>query len=208
MLGAMKRVLASGLLVGVLAPPAGAEPRVHGKVVRVERTRGPAVAPRICDLGPNHEGICLGGAPIVGDLVTVLAEHGVLGDARITEIQPFAPGGASACASLWNVKTELVRGDLSSAPGRTLGLVDPTVHPRKGRLLARDRYPAPPSGRRDDQVVLAVDRDGDDTADLVMTQSSCEATSAGPAGACVDAWARVRGRLVHVQHTNFAACSF
>ncbi|MBA3455264.1 MAG: hypothetical protein H0T42_19390 [Deltaproteobacteria bacterium] len=198
--------LLSGLLVGALALPAGGNPRARGKVIRVERQRGTAVTPRVCDVRADKAGTCLGPQPTIGEVITVLDETGVIAEVRISEATAFSTGGSTACQSLWNIKTEVIRGDLASIPLRTIGVVDPEVHPRKGRMMSKEQFPAPPSGRTDEQVVVAVDRDGDRTPDIVLTQAPCD--QASPGGSCIDEWARVNGRLVKVQQTNFSSCGF
>ena len=204
----MTRLVVFCLVVGALAVPAIGAPRARGKVVRVERQRGTAMTPRVCDVRADRAGTCLGPEPAIGELITVLDETGVIAEVRITEATAFSTGGASACQSLWNIKTEVVRGDLTSIPLRTIGVVDSDVHPRKGRMLPKEQFPQPPSGRSDEQVVVAVDRDGDREADIVLTQNTCDGSGPVPGGSCIDEWARVNGRLVKVQQTNFASCGF
>jgi len=208
MLANMTR-LACILVVGATAligMRALAAPRAKGRVIRVERSRGTAAVPRVCDIRGDRSGTCIGTEPLVGEIVSVLDESGVLAEVKITEATPFATG-AGSCTSLWNIKTDLVRGDVSSIPIRTIGIVDPQIHPRRGRNLAREQFPPPPSGRADDQVVVAVDRDGDRVADIVLTQSACEGSSA-PTGTCLDEYANMNGRMVRVHQTNFASCGF
>jgi hypothetical protein len=211
MLGGMTRLMCI-LLVGAMVLPAVAAPRAKGKgkgrVVRVERARGSAVTPRVCDVRADKAGTCIGTEPSIGELVTVLDENGVIAEVRITEATPFSTGGTASCTSLWNIKSEVVRGDMSAIPLRTIGVVDPEIHPRKGRMLGRDQFPASPSGRNDEQVVVAVDRDGDREADIVLTQTACDSSSGLPGGSCLDEWARVNGHMVRVQQTNFAVCGF
>jgi hypothetical protein len=206
MLGGMR--LVTMVLVGAIALPATGAPRVRGKVVRIERARGTAATPRVCDVRADKGGTCLGSEPVIGEVVTVLDETGVIAEVRIVEAAAFSTGGTNPCLSLWNIKTEVVRGDLASIPMRTIGIVDPEVHPRKGKMLPKEQFPSPPSGRSDEQVVVAVDRDGDRTADILLTQNQCDGTSPIPGGSCIDEWARVGGRMIRVQQTNFATCGF
>ena len=204
----MTRLVVFCLVVGALVVPAAGAPRARGKVVRVERQRGTAVTPRVCDVRADRAGTCLGPEPTIGELITVLDETGVIAEVRISEATAFSTGGSIACQSLWNIKTEVVRGDLTSIPLRTIGVVDPDLHPRKGRMLPKEQFPPSPSGRSDEQVVVAVDRDGDREADIVLTQNTCDGAGPVPGGSCIDEWARVNGRLVKVQQTNFASCGF
>ena len=208
MLANMTR-LACILVVGATAligMRAFAGPRAKGKVVRVERSRGTAAIPRVCDIRGDRSGTCLGSEPMVGEIVSVLDETGVLAEVRITEATAFATG-VGTCTSLWNIKTDVVRGDVSSIPLRTIGVVDPQIHPRRGRNLTREQFPPSPSGRPDDQVVIAVDRDGDGAADILMTQTACDGAGAS-SGSCLDEYANMNGRMVRVHQTNFATCGF
>lgn len=197
-------------LIGAFAliGAARAAPRAKGKVIRIERARGSAAIPRVCDVRGDTGGTCLGTQPVVGEIVTVLDENGVIAEVRIIEATAFSTGSTNNCQSLWSIKTESVKGDLASIPLRTIGVVDPEVDPRKGRMLPRDQFPPPPSGRSDEQVVVAIDRDGDRSSDIVLTQSQCDGASPVPGGSCIDEWARVNGRMVRVQQTNFATCGF
>lgn len=197
------RVLAV-VLVGSAISAATAAPR--GKVVRVERQRSSNAPPRVCEIHVDGTGVCFGAEPRVGDLVMVLDENGVVAETRVTEATPFQTGSSQACTALWNVKSEVVRGDLATVSSRNFGVVDGEIHAQKGRIIPKDQYPPAPSGDANDVVMIAVDREGDRTADIILVQSNCDVASGGSGGACLDAWARVKGRMVRVQQTNFATC--
>ena len=197
--------LALALIVAALALPAAAAPRPRGKVVRVERTRGMRAIPRVCDVRSDRGGTCLGSQPQIGDVISVLDENGVIADVRITEVTPFSAGGQTlSCQTVWNIQTEVERGDLAAVSMRTIGLVDPDLHPRRAHVMPRERLPPPPSGREDDTVMVAVDRDGDQKPDLVISQGRCDGQSSS--SPCLDQWARVGGRMTRVQQTNFTTC--
>ncbi len=184
---------------------AAAAPRPpKGKVVRVERQRAANTPPRICEIHIDGAGVCFGAEPMTGDLVMVMDENGVVAETKITEAKPFQTGASQVCMALWNVKSELVRGDLTGVSTRNFGVVDAEIHPQKGRVHPKDNV-ASPSGDASDVVMIAVDREGDRTPDIIVVQSNCDGTSQG-GGACLDAWARVKGRMVRVQQTNFATC--
>lgn len=206
MLGVMR---ATAVLVGVaVTAAAAAAPRPHGKVVRVERQRSTTLPPRTCEIHTDGAGVCFGAEPIVGDLVMVMDENGVIAETKVTEAKPFSTGSGSSqvCTALWTVKSELVRGDLTNVSQRNFGFVDPEIQPRKGRIFPKDQFPPSPSGDATDVVMIVMDRDGDRTADVVVVQSNCDGTSSVGGGACLDAWARVKGRMVRVQQTNFSTC--
>ncbi len=195
------------VLVGVAVSAASAAPRPHGKVVRVERQRGSTAPPRVCEIHTDGGGVCFGSEPLVGDIVMVMDENGVVAETKISEAKPFQTGsGNQVCNALWNVKSELVRGDLASVSARNFGVVDAEIHPQKGRIFGKDQYPPSPSGDANDVVMIAVDREGDKKADIIVVQSNCDGANQGGGGACLDAWARVKGRMIRVQQTNFATC--
>ena len=205
MLGDMTR---ASLLVVVcaLAQPALGAPRQAGKVVRVERTRATSATPRICDVQPDKTGNCFGPEPTIGDIITLVDESGIVGEVRVVEISAFALNGrpsnpAKGCDGLWSVKTDLLRGDLSNSIARTVGVIDPGMHPRRGRLIAKDRLTAP-SGHSDDNPQLGFDRDGDRVADIVLTQTSCD----GAGSMCIEEWVRVKGEMKRVHQVNFQNC--
>lgn len=206
----MTRVLGV-VLVGAIALPAQAAPRARpqGKVVRVERARGPAVIPRICDIKADKKGTCLGTRPGVGEVVMVLDETGVVAQVRINEVTEFSSGIGASCNVLWQITTDVIAGDLSAIPGRTVGLIDPEVHPHNARIFAQTSMPDPPSGNSNDKVVAAIDRNGDGNPDVVIAQTACEDHGSPPnTGMCFDEWSRVGGKLAKVQQTNFSACGF
>lgn len=195
------------VLVGAVALPAQAAP--SGKVVRVERARGAMVIPRVCDMQADKTGLCLGTQPLPGEVVMVLDETGVIAQARIIEVTAFATGTAAGCNALWRIKTDVVVGDLSAIPMRTIGVVDPEVHPHKARMYAQASLPPHPNGSSSEKVLAAIDRNGDGSPDIVLTQTTCD-DGAGQSGSgmCVDEWARVAGKMTKVQQTNFSACGF
>ena len=205
MLGGMSRAVGLGLLVVALMATAAAAPRPRGKVVRVERKRGNNVVPRICDVQPDRTGNCFGDEPKPGDIVTLLDETGITGEVRITEVVQFALAGRASkgCEGLWSIKHEVLRGDLSNVGARTMGVVDPAMHPRNGRLIPKDQL-QPSSGSTDEVPQIGIDRDGDHVADLILSQSSC----GGSGSMCIEEWLRVEGRMVRVHQVNFQTCGF
>lgn len=209
-LAAVLVVLEGG--TGLGAPPRGpigargaigAPGAPRGRVVRVERKRGPGPPPQICDVSADKGGNCFGDEPKVGDTIVLLDESGAVGEARIVETSAFmlAGRGTKACEGLWSIKTELVRGDLTSSLGRTMGLVDPTMSARRGHLMPKDQLTSP-SGRTDDMPAVGFDRDGDKVADVVLSQTTCD----GAGSMCIEEWVRTGGRMVMVRQVNFANC--
>jgi hypothetical protein len=205
MLGDMTRATLL-VVVCALAQPGLGAPRQAGKVVRVERTRATTSIPRICDVQPDKTGNCFGPEPTIGDIITLVDESGTVGEARVSEISAFALAGrpsspTKGCDGLWSVKTEMLRGDLTSSSSRTVGVIDPAMHPRRGRMIPKDQLTAP-SGRSDDNPALGFDRDGDRVADIILTQTSCD----GAGTMCIEEWVRVNGEMKRVHLVNFQNC--
>lgn len=193
------------LLVVAGALPAAGAPRAKGKVVRVERQRASSEPPRICDVSSDKNGNCFGNEPKTGDVISLVDESGIVGEVRVTEVAPFSLGGrggqTKGCDGLWTVKTELVRGDLSNTAGRTMGVIDPAMHPRLGRMIPKEQLSAP-SGRSDETPAVGFDRDGDHIADIILSQSTCD----GSGSVCIEEWLRVDGRMAMVNQVNFQNC--
>ena len=198
--------VAALLAIGAVALPAvGAPPpaRPRGRVVRVERERGSKVTPRICDVQADKNGNCFGEEPKLGDIITLLDENGVIGEARITEVTAFALAGrgGKGCDGLWSVKVDFLRGDLANMVSRTMGVIDPAINPRLGRMIPKDQLTAP-SGRSDETPAVGFDRDGDRIADVILSQSTCD----GSGSMCIEEWLRVDGRMQRVHQVNFQSC--
>jgi hypothetical protein len=190
-------------LVFVLgAAPASAAP--SGRVVRIERAgRGATDAPRLCEIR-GDSGTCVGDEPKAGQTVTVLDERHVIAEVQIVEATPFV----ASCPSLWSVKTRALRGTMTEGDG--IGVIDPAVNPTRARVIDKDRAPGSPSGQPGEEVWRAVDRDGDGTADILITRYSCDASSkplAGGSTYCIDVWARMGTRMGKTTQLNFSQCS-
>lgn len=206
MLGDMTR---TGLLLVVacaFAQPAVAGPRPTGKVVRVERVRASTAVPRICDVQADRTGNCFGPEPRIGDIITLVDDTGVIGEARIAEASTFAIPGRQAspgkgCDGLWTVKTDLLRGDLTGAFGRTVGVIDAGMHPRQSRMIPKDQL-ASPTGRAEDTAAMGFDRDGDRVADIVLLNTMCD----GSGNMCIEEWVRSGTEMKRVYQVNFQSC--
>jgi hypothetical protein len=191
-------LVAAPLLLG--AAVSDAAPRTRGKYVRVERTRTATSIPRVCEVRDASGGVCFGPAPMIGDIVTLLSEQRVIAEIRVTDSQEYATRGA-ACPGLYNIKVELMRGDFDPDES-TIGIVDRDLDPRAARKVTRAEHPASPSGRPNESVQIAVDREGDGVADILVVQSDCD----GQGQLCLDEWARVDRKMVRVVQTNFSNC--
>lgn len=201
-------VVSSAVLASVPCARA-APPGAHGRVIRVERPRTARLAPRMCDVRSAAEGICLGAQPQRGEIVTLLDERGRVGEVRIIEVGPFAIGARApldGCASLWSIKTDLLSGDLATTDTQRIGVIDPGLDPRRARVIPRDQLPAAPSGRDDDKVMAALDRNGDAVADFLLTGGPCDGAAGGSTGTCLHAWTLDQATLVRVQQLDLSSC--
>jgi hypothetical protein len=190
-----------GVVVALWSAAAAAGP--SGRVVRVERSGGSQIPPRLCDIH-GDTGNCVGDEPRAGQTVVMLDERRVIAEVQIIEATSFSP----SCPTLWSVKTRLVRG--APGDGDGLGVIDPSLDLARAHLIDRSRMPSSPSGSADDEVWRAIDRDGDGAADVVITRYSCDEagrpTSTG-ATHCVDLWARTGARMTRTTQLNFALCN-
>jgi hypothetical protein len=192
------------LAIAVVTWSAAADAGPSGRVVRVERSGGSRVAPRLCDVH-GDTGNCVGDEPRAGQLVVMVDEHRVIAEVQIVEAISFSP----SCPTLWSVKTRLLRGAPNDSDG--LGVIDPSLDLNRAHLIDRSRMPSSPSGSPDDEVWRAIDRDGDGAADIIVTRYSCDAssrpTAASGATYCVDLWARTGARMTRATQLNFALCN-
>ncbi|MGE0868386.1 MAG: hypothetical protein AB7P03_07490 [Kofleriaceae bacterium] len=188
--------------------PAAAAPRTKGRVVRIERAHAEAFVPRLCMVQSDDTGTCFGPAPSAGDRVAVMDESGIVAEVKIVSLTAMSMG-ATQCTSLWRVKTEMLRGTAGALSIGSLGVIDPLIdaRERKARMVPQDQLPPHPGGNTSERVVAAIDRDSDDRADIVLTQSSCDAVAGRGMGMCFDEWSRVRGNLIRVAQLNLAACN-
>lgn len=195
----MSRVL--GAVFVLWSATAFAGPR--GRVVRVERADvGAKIAPRLCEVR-GDSGTCVGEEPQRGQTVVVLDEQHAVAEVEIVS----AASLVSSCANLWMVKTRTLRG--SAADNDGMGVIDPSLDANRARVLDKNHMPASPSGISGDEVWRAIDRDGNGTADILITRYSCD-ISGNPAtsGAyCIDVWARLGARMTRTTQLNLAKCS-
>ncbi|TMQ04696.1 MAG: hypothetical protein E6J90_50805 [Deltaproteobacteria bacterium] len=174
-----------------------------GRVVRVERSGGFRVAPRLCEIR-GDTGNCLGEQPVSGQTVVVIDEHRVIAEVQIVEATSFSP----SCPTLWAVKTRLVRGTPGDSDG--VGVIDPNLDIVRARLLERSHMPASPSGFADEEVWRAIDRDGDGAADILLTRFGCDSQgrpAPGGSNFCIDVWARTGTRMTRTTELNFGRCN-
>jgi hypothetical protein len=197
------------LLVGVaLGASAGATPRA-GKVVRVERrAHGLGGIPRYCDVrddGAGPVGTCLGSQPEIGAVIEVIDDTRVFAEVKITDSMMF-----QNCKGIWTIKGTLQRGDLASAQtGRAIGLVDAGLDPSTAHRIPDDLARPAPTGRSEERVFAAIDREGKGNEDIVITQYVCDPqgqSNANGIAQCMDVYNRIGGRLTRAQQTVIAGC--
>lgn len=184
-----------------LSPTALAGP--SGRVVRVERSGGSRIPPRLCEIH-GDAGNCVGEEPRAGQTVAVLDERRVVAEVQILEVASFS----SSCPMLWTVKTRLLRGAVPDSDG--IGVIDPSLDLGRAHMINRTQLPSSPSGMPEDEVWRAIDRDGDGAADILITRYSCD-TEGHPSSAastfCIDLWARTGARMTRTTQLNFALCN-
>ena len=189
--------------LAALGPSPAAVAGPSGRVVRVERSGGSRIAPRLCEIH-GDTGNCVGDEPRPGQTVAVLDERRVVAEVQILEATRFS----ESCPMLWSVKTRVVRGATSDSDG--IGVIDPSLDSNRAHLINRTQLPSSPSGMPDDEVWRAIDRDGDGAADILITRYGCD-SSGRPASAgstfCIDLWARTGARMTRTTQLNFALCN-
>lgn len=189
--------------LAALGPSPAAVAGPSGRVVRIERSGGSRIPPRLCEIH-GDTGNCVGDEPRAGQIVAVLDEHRVVAEVQILEATSFS----DSCPMLWSVKTRVLRGATSDSDG--IGVIDPSLDPNRAHLINRTQLPSSPSGTPDDEVWRAIDRDGDGAADILITRYGCD-SSGRPASAgstfCIDLWARTGARMTRTTQLNFALCN-
>jgi len=195
----------TGLVIVLWSATSAAGP--NGRVIRIERPGGATnVAPRLCDIR-GDSGTCVGDEPRAGQTVVVLDERRVLAEVQIVE----ATSAVAACPNLWTVKTRGMRGTATDSNGNSgIGVIDPAINPSRAHVLDRSHMPASPGGLPGEEVWRAIDRDGDGTADIMITRYNCDASGkplTGGSTYCIDVWARIGPRIVRTTQLNFAQCN-
>ena len=196
------------VLVGALALAARAAPR--GRVVRVERESA-ATPPRICMIGHGIDShLCFGQAR-AGERVRLFSQSAarLRGELVIESVSEATAPRASLCVS---GGAQLVKGSFTSPDDdfdSGLGLRGVQLDIKIARVLAG--VPAP-SGRDDEQIKLALDGDGNGSADLVVTAYTCTPEGAPASGVrgrdarCFDTHMAHRGKLRRVHQDIVRAC--
>jgi hypothetical protein len=184
------------VLVGIaLLSSADAAPRA-GKVVRVERRpSGLTGTPRYCTVSAvDLISYCISEkAPDVGEHLTVIDNHRVLGVIKVTQVTPLP----DSCQQnmMWMTQGTLERGDLNNPQGQMIATIDVPVDNRVAKLLNVDKSPGGRPWGTD--TIYAIDRNGDGDPDVEFVQFQCDDAgnqSNNPTGTCYEVWATAAGR--------------
>ena len=194
------------LILVFIAVPAAAAPR--GKVERVERKK-PAEVARWCQIAANRDGgedMCAGRAA-TGETVTML-DLGTGLVAGVYRIESSAPKtDAIYCPDRTNLYgiTGTMIWSAGTLGNRLISVRGVTLDPHVARALTDQPLPA---GAPDTaQAEIAIDTDGNGTADIVITQYPCDdhgkpSMRQPLTGLCFDTWQR-RGDVLQPVHQDY-----
>jgi hypothetical protein len=195
-------------LVTVLATVAVADPlpprleTKRDKILRVERGRARGRRLLFCEIRQDRAGSCFGTeAPRPGDRMAVVDELHRIAELRVTGTTP-KEGRDGQCNVMWEVSYEVASGAIDSSHSLTGvigGEVGPNGHRMRDDARAKITKTADSTCRDDEQIVIGVDRDGDDKLDIAAT--FCTAGTGGSYGGdfYVNIWALADGRQTKVQ---------
>jgi len=195
----MSRSLLALALIAVIAAPAAARDKKSskrkGKVVRVERSRqGGAGVVRLCgQVQPDGTAYCWGGkAPAIGEVATIYDETGRRASLVIRTVTPLTDQCGNTTS--WILATTPQGGDITQLSYMHQALLDWSGDARTHVIPN-----APlPSARPGESVWAALDSDGDDVAELIITSYTCDPsgtpTTMYPSGAyCMSYYQRDGG---------------
>lgn len=161
-----------------------------GRVLKIERPRSsPVTAPLLCEIKADLRGTCIGRAPRLGETVVVVDDSTVVAEVEIKKLEPYS----TSCDVLWNITTEVRRGNVGGRSSRSIGVADPTLQGDRVHKMAETELQGAPSGNPDEKVMAAIDRDGDRQADIVLTAYKCDTNGAASSMGgddCIDVWGR------------------
>jgi hypothetical protein len=200
------RAIAVVSLLTVLGTVAVADPLPprqetrRDKILRVERGRAHGRSVLFCEIPQNRVGSCWGTeAPRPGDTMAVVDEHHRLAELRVTGTTP-KEGRGGQCSVMWEVSYDLASGAMDSSRSLT-GVIGGDVGPNGHRMgddpRAKITKTADSTCRDDEQIVIGVDRDGDDKIDLAATFCTTGGSYGGDF--YVNIWTLAEGRQTRVQ---------
>ena len=170
-------VLCAALVAAPIAPGDAAPKRRKGKVVRVERTRGgDQPMPHLCmNLQANGQAYCWGYKPRLGETLTVFDVNGRRGTLAIRGITPQL----DACGNetSWVIDTTTTSGDLSQPDWQMVAMGDYPGTSRTHVVNNAQALPVP-NGLAGEMIWQALDDDGNDVPELIITYYACDPTGA------------------------------
>lgn len=199
-------------LAAMLLAPGLPEAR-PGEIVRVERPRSSSGSRlRVCPLNPvaQERLTCYGReAPVPGTSYLLVDGTGAHGRVVARRVEPSAQDDCR----LGYAHDVFVDGNLSlQDPSVSVLAIQGLEDGDRARVLApRQRAP---SGRADEQVWMAIDRDGDELADVLGTYRECPDEPGAPAAPpgkmlqalCLDYWTLRGGEWRKASSDVFFTC--
>lgn len=188
--------------------PADAQ-RDRTKIVRVERARAAGRSFLFCDVR-NDEAQCVGSEPPhAGDRIEVIDDHERVAELRVRG--DARPTRDPSCTIMWSVPYEVERGAID--PNHSLqltGLVGVGVAPTGHRIgggyntSGNNKIPASANGgNADENVMIGVDRDGDNDMDVAVTLFTCSGITSPQmrygGDFCVNIWTIEHDKYTRVQ---------
>ncbi len=167
-------------------------------MVRVERPHhgGGSERIRFCTvMGAESKMVCLGNpAPRPGAVIELVEFQGSYrGQARVVDVGAYSePGMQCNNDNAHSVDIEMVTLGAQSPSQMVFGLMGFPVDPRSVRMITDMSELKAPGGRSGEYPIFAVDREGDGTADLMVTYFDCTnevPTNPGASTAgCLEYW--------------------
>jgi hypothetical protein len=172
--------------------------RKKGRVVRVERTPGGRdLLPRVCgQVDPSGGVACWGRAIEVGEVATVYDETGRKASIRVDSVTPQYDGCQNTTG--WQLTSSILTGNLDTVSYQGFAVFDWRGTAQTKTLYNNGQIPAP-GGKIGETVLSALDDDGDDVADLIVTYFQCDPNGtpmqygAGGGAYCVSYYQRDAG---------------
>jgi hypothetical protein len=152
---------------------------------------------------------CYGKKPDINEKIAIIDAHRTLGTVRVDSVEPLG-ACATAASSLWLAHTVLDSGDLGAPDNSAVGgVIDVVIDPKVGaRLVKVDRVPADRPLTVDQ--VIAIDADGDGSADLEFLPFACDdqgqpPTATSPStGQCLEVWSASGHSVEHLRTDRIA----
>jgi hypothetical protein len=157
--------------------------------------------PRWCSIAKDGTGLCSGPSLDVDELVSFFDDHHCVAEVRVVDVRD------PKCDLAWRFSWVAERGNVAKASGPA-AISDPRIDFRKSKVVPFDRLRSP-SGRATDQVIYAVDRDGDGREDVMFTRFYCDddgTPNPRATGQCHEIWNREGARMRRAYPTLLPGC--